>query len=112
MMQLDLFAWTPPQEIVMEASVPAPAGATIICFPQRRNIGKARHVAVLLLRRAEGPQRETYWSQVCNRMAGTLDKVGMDDAEIDRQLRAFAETVSSEMCRLSNTGLQQPGGAA
>lgn len=96
----------------MDASAPAQIGASIICFPQRRNIGKVRHVAQHLMRRPEGRARETYWNQVCNRMAGTMAKAGIGEDEITHQLNAFAESVGWEMQRLASDGRQRPGGAA
>ena len=112
MMQLDLFDWSPSQEIVMDVSAPAQVGASIICFPQRRNIGKARHVAQHLLRRAEGRARDSYWRQVCNRMAGTLARSGIGEEEIIRQIGSFSEAVGWEMVRQDGDDLQRPGGAA
>jgi hypothetical protein len=115
MTQLDLFNQSPAPSSDMAPSsvVAAPAGATIICFPQRRNIAKVRHVAAQILRRAEGRQRESYWRQVCNRMAAMLAKNGIDDIEVNRQLNAFAEAVSAEMYRMCHGhDLEWPGGAA
>ncbi|WP_461381796.1 DUF6074 family protein [Devosia indica] len=96
----------------MDASAPAQTGAAIICFPQRRNVGKVRHVAQHMLRRAEGRARETYWNQVCNRMAGTMAKAGIGDDEITHQLNAFSDAVGWEMHKIANADRQRPGGAA
>ena len=114
MKQLDLFDWIPSstsETIMTPLSVGAPSGgATIICFPQDRNVGKARHVAALILKR-EGAERDSYWRQVCNRLAGTMSKAGIDDDEIDRQLSALSRAVSLEMSRLDHSDRQRPGGA-
>lgn len=96
----------------MNVSAPAPMSAMVICFPQRRNVGKVRHVAQHLMRRPEGRARETYWNQVCNRMAGTMAKAGIGDDQITHQINAFAEAVSWEMHRLACDSRQRPGGAA
>lgn len=102
MMQLDLFDWTPPKENAMGMSAMAPAGAQIIPFPQEHNIGKARHVAALLLKRRTEKDQESYWRQVCNRMAGSMAKAGLDDDQIATQLNAFSRAVSNEMYRQDN----------
>ena len=115
MMQLDLFDWTSPPEHPMElapTSAGAPTGGAIICFPQRRNVGKARHVAALILKRREGRDRDSYWQQVCTRMAGTLSRAGLDDVEINRQIWGFSEAVTVEISRINASDRQQPGGTA
>lgn len=73
-------------------------GATIVPFPQNRNVGKARHVARLMLAR-RGRHREAYLRQVRLRFGWSLKSSGLTDAEVDRQFAAFAETVNAEMAR-------------
>lgn len=73
-------------------------GATIVPFPQNRNVGKARHVARLMLAR-RGRHRDAYLKQVRLRFGWALRGAGLTDAEIDRQLAAFVEAVNAEMVR-------------
>lgn len=87
----DLFDW---------AAASAPTGALIIPFPADRNIGKARHVASLIVKRRTQKDQESYWRQVCQRMAGVMAKAGLSDEQIEAQLVAFRGAVSAEMCRL------------
>ncbi|WP_404404911.1 DUF6074 family protein [Pelagibacterium halotolerans] len=88
--ELPLFAW---------AAETAPTGALIIPFPQDRNVGKARHVASLILKRRTQKDQESYWRQVCQRMAGSMAKAGLDNEQIEAQLVAFRRAVSNEMFR-------------
>lgn len=91
---LPLFAW---------AGETAPAGALVIPFPADRNIGKARHVAALILKRRSHKDRDSYWHQVCQRMAGTMAKAGLSGEQIDAQLAAFHRAVGNELLRMTQT---------
>lgn len=113
MMQLDLFDYSPPSETIIEpAVVGAPAGgATIIPFPQDRNLGRVRRVAVKLSER-DGKLRESYWTRSCNDLASMLVKAGHSEQQIATQLSAYYSAVCLELHRLHHAGLRQPGGAA
>lgn len=82
----------------------------VVCFPQERNVGKARHVARLYLGKETDRARNTYWQMVCGRLAGTMERAGFSDAEIERQTQAFLWAVEEEIARLTqqNNG---PGAA-
>lgn len=92
--------------------VGAPAGvATIIPFPQDRNMGRVRRVALKLTER-DGKLKESYWTRSCNDLSSMLLKAGHSQQQVDSQLYAFRDAVGLELYRLANAGLRQPGGAA
>jgi len=71
--------------------------ADVLCFPQDRNIGKARHVAKLYLGKPKGRDREVYWSMVTSRLTLMLDKCGFSDEEISRQIEALRWAVQEQI---------------
>jgi len=111
MMQLDLFETG--QAATQEAVAGAPpSGATIIPFPQQRNIGRARHVALKLAAR-EGKSKESYWRRSCADLASMLSKAGLNQQEVELQLSAFRDAVGVELGRIPDDQQhRQPGGAA
>ena len=113
MRQLDLFDLSTPASSASNggSSGAPPSGAAIVCFPQHRNVGKARHTALLLLQK-EGKSREAYWRQVCKGLTASMKNAHIKAEEIERQLLAFRHLVSAEMSRLSSGNQRQPGGAA
>lgn len=84
--------------------------AEIICFPQDRNVGKARHVAKLYLAKKTVRARDTYWDMVCGRLAGSMRRAEFSDAEINRQLEAFLWAVEQEIAVICQRG-NGPGAA-
>lgn len=70
--------------------------AQILPFPQDRNVGKARRVARVWLS-FRGRQREAYWSNTVGRLAFVLERIGFDEAEVDRQLEAFKLAVQAQI---------------
>ncbi|MGV8952822.1 MAG: DUF6074 family protein [Cypionkella sp.] len=114
MTQGDLFDSPTPGVIVSKATDVGGApsgGATIIAFPQNRNVGRIRRVALKLSER-DGKLKEAYWNRSCNDLASMLIKAGLSEAHVQAQLYAFHEAVNSELYRLANAGCRQPGGAA
>lgn len=90
----------------------APAGgATIIPFPQDRNLGRVRRVALKLTERT-GKLQESYWARSCSDLASMLLKAGHTNDQVNAQIDAFHQAVSCELYRLANAGVRQPGGAA
>lgn len=76
--------------------------ADLFCFPQDRNIGKARHVAELYLNRRTAKDRDIYWRNIKHRLAGVLERCGFDEAEIDRQIIAFTGAVQDQINIIHN----------
>ena len=82
------------------SSAPLAGSATIIPFPLSKRIGKARRVARLLASKTTSRARAFYWQQVLDALAVGMRGVGIDDFEIDRQLRGFSEAVTADLGRL------------
>tara|TARA_R100000365_G_C2746354_1_gene75604 strand:+ start:2592 stop:2849 length:258 start_codon:yes stop_codon:yes gene_type:complete len=74
--------------------------AKVVCFPQERNVGKARHVARLYLGKETERSRNTYWHMVCDRLARSMRRAGFSDAQIHRQTQAFLWAVEQEIARM------------
>ena len=87
--------------------------AEIICFPQDRNIGKARIVAHRWLQKS-GRAREAYWSTTIGRMAGVMLRIGFSDDAIARETEAFRRAVQIEIDFTTDvfTDNRTPPGAA
>lgn len=82
--------------------------ADLIAFPQRCNVGKARHVARLWLGRPTEREREVYWQAVQSRLARSLARIGFGRDEILAQVTEFAALVRrhlDERGHLASTGL-------
>jgi len=87
--------------------------ADLICFPQSRNVGKARHVAATMDRRQPGRSRDAYWNTIQKQMVEKLRGLDFQQAEIDRQLSAFTDAVNRAVAEGWHFDQQQqPGGAA
>jgi hypothetical protein len=84
--------------------------AQLVCFPQERNIGKARRVASVYLGKRTEKARSSYWGDTCNRLQWTMQRCGFIDHEIERQIQAFKWAVEEELDRLSQRG-NGPGAA-
>jgi len=84
--------------------------AELICFPQERNVGKARRVAAVYLRRRTDKARSTYWRDTCATLEWMMRRRGFSPAEIERQVSAFTWAVQNEINRLSARG-NGPGAA-
>lgn len=85
----------------------------IVCFPQRRNIGRARHVAELLNRRRSRSAQETYWTTAATALWRSMLRAGISEDEADRQLDDFADLVRMELNRLDGlTNTARGPGAA
>lgn len=114
MKQLDLFD-SPPKpsgDGVPSAVGAPPSGATVIPFPQQRNIGRARHVAQKLVAR-EGKSKQSYWRRSCADLASMLSRAGLNQQDVERQLSAFRDAVGVELGRITDDQQHcQPGGAA
>jgi len=111
-MQLDLFSTHKVLEAVPTAVDALPSGASIIPFPQSRNIGRVRHVAAKLIAR-DGKAREAYWRRSINDLASMLRKSGHGVTQVQQQLTIFRDSVGAELQRLNATGTpRRPNGAA
>lgn len=83
-----------------------PASATLICFPQDRNIGRARRVAQTYVRRPTERAREAYLAETCQTLAGVMQRRGFERVEIERQIMAFRIAVAAELARQCDTHRQ------
>ncbi|KPA99980.1 DUF6074 family protein [Ahrensia marina] len=80
---LPLFNWQPPVKI--------------IAFPASKQIGKARHVASLFMNKTTERAQQSYWEQIEKGFSQKLHKLGLSDAEITKELEAFAALVQKEV---------------
>ena len=71
--------------------------AGLIAFPQRRNVGKARHVAALWMHRRPGRERDAYWTNVCKRYREVMARQGFPAHIVDRELRGFLAAVEEQI---------------
>jgi len=85
--------------------------AEIIAFPQDRNIGKARHVASVFLKRVSDRDRQSYWRRVVQSLRDQFLRNGLDEQETNRQIDIFRSAVQSEVYRIEGKR-NQPGGTA
>jgi hypothetical protein len=85
--------------------------AELVCFPQGRNVGKARHVAERWLAKSSR-DRETYWTTVVGRMAGVMLRIGFSDEEVGRQTEAFRRAVQAQIDFATHSDNRTPPGAA
>lgn len=92
---LPLFAWQPPRRVLL--------------FPLINRVGKVRQTAAKLARK-HGDEAELYWKQITAANRKHLMRFGLNEAEIDMQLRAFFDAVQAEMVRQSYPG--RSGGVA
>lgn len=92
---LPLFQWRPSRQVLL--------------FPLDRRVGKVRHTARKLAGK-HGEDASLYWKQVTASNRKHLERIGMNQADIEAELREFFDAVQSEMTRQSYTG--GTGGAA
>lgn len=96
---LPLFRWTPP---VVE----------VIPFPMTKRVGKIRRTAEML---DENTQRgaEAYWRRTVTDLRRQMQRAGVPDDRIDRELRQFFDAVQSELnVRAARKNQSRPGGDA
>ncbi|WP_018688710.1 DUF6074 family protein [Ahrensia kielensis] len=80
---LPLFNWIPPVKIIP--------------FPASKQIGKARHVARLFMNKTTERAQASYWEQTETSIRKRLEKIGLADDEIERQVQSFTATVQREV---------------
>lgn len=95
-MQMDLLSWTPPCKVLV--------------FPHDRRVGRVRHVASKLLDK-RGDTADAYWRQTVSALANQMERAGIPDCHVHREIHAFFDAVQGEMLRLTYRG-QRPGGGA
>ena len=83
----------------MTLAVAPPSGATVVIFPQDRNIGKARHVARVLATKETRRAQQAYWDQAVRGLQLSLLRAGVSWAEIERQVTRFHTAVADELSR-------------
>lgn len=71
--------------------------ADLFAFPQRRNVGKARHVAALWLGKHSQRDRDVYWKMICDRYRRSMGAAGFDAETITRQLTDFCDAVNEQI---------------
>ena len=84
--------------------------ADLICFPQERNVGKARRVAAVYLNKPTDRGKTSYWGDICGRLEHTMRRCGFPDQTIEKEIRGFKCAVELELGRLTNRD-QGPGAA-
>lgn len=94
---LPLFVWNPPVKVIV--------------FPLIKRVGKIRKTAAILSRK-QGDDAASYWKQVTTANRKHLVRVGLDEADVESELRAFHDAVQSEMVRQHYAGSNNPKGAA
>lgn len=96
--ELPLFSWQPPKKFVV--------------FPLVNRVGKVRDVAAKMLARTTERSIRHYRKQVDDGLTAQLERIGLGEAEIDRQLDLFWQAVDQEMHRQSYEYSDTPGGSA
>lgn len=73
--------------------------ATVIPFPCRRRVGKARHVALKYLDAIDHRPGTSmsYYRQVERNLRNSMEKAGVDLNIIDQELKDFAMLVGNEL---------------
>jgi hypothetical protein len=95
MKQMNLLDWSPPCQV--------------IAFPLIHRVGRIREVAEKLNAKSLAAAN-FYERQVTEGLMAHLDRLGVDEAEQDRQLACFWDAVCLERARLSCS--RHPGGDA
>ncbi len=82
---LPLFRWTPPP-------------VEVIPFPTTKRVGKIRRTAQQLY---ESTQRgaEAYWRRTVTDLRRQMERAGIAEDRIERELRAFFDAVQGELNR-------------
>jgi hypothetical protein len=96
---LPLFAWQPPT-------------ATVVPFPLRRDVGRARKVAAAVLRRQSGSAQQAEFNRAAAGLADRLQRSGLTPDQIKVQLEDFTLAVNAELARMQLADRRRPGGAA
>ena len=84
----------------------------VLAFPLVNRVGKIRDVATKMLDKTTARHVEHYRNQVTDAFIHHLEKIGLPEAEVDKQLGAFWAQVRVEMIRLAHRGYGSGGGAA
>lgn len=72
--------------------------ASITPFPCRARVGKARHVAHKILTVRAGAV-DSYWRQATNNLRSSMEKVGIEEDRIEREVQDFNRLIVSELLR-------------
>jgi len=95
--QLDLLDWVPPT-------------ASVLAFPQRRNVGRVRRVAALIEKRRSDESRQKCFDKELWALCQLLKAHGLPEQVVDRQLDEFTAAVNAELWR--REARRRPGGRA
>lgn len=83
---------------------------TVIVFPLRWRVGKARRTAEAFL--SMTPKgRDGYWRKVLNTLDSQLEKLGCNEDSIAEELKGFTKAVQAEVDRMQRR-TSEPSGAA
>lgn len=86
---------------------------TVIVFPLRWRKGKARHVAETFLATKPGKRRTGYWNRIVTGIERQLERTGLDEEGIARELHEFTAAVQAEIDRMRGVAPKpEPDGAA
>jgi len=83
----------------------------VLLFPLTNRTGKVRLTAAKLAGK-HGEDAKIYWKQVTAANRKHLERVGLSETEIERQLGAFFDAVQRELTRIASTGYRSGGDAA
>ncbi|MEO4043639.1 DUF6074 family protein [Hoeflea sp. CAU 1731] len=86
--------------------------AQIIPFPSDRLIGKARHVADVIISKKSVSAANSYWqTSVLKHFIARLEALGFNKLRIDNEVRSFHDAVCRELARRGwfNPGKEQNG---
>jgi Family of unknown function (DUF6074) len=75
----------------------------MIPFPLNRRAKKIRYAAKTFVERTTDEKKQRFWDQTVNQLGSQLNRFGITDAEIDKQIAAFRNAVSDEIFRQAQT---------
>lgn len=87
------------------------SGNSVIVFPMERRTGRIKDVATKMLDKPTDRAAAFYRGQVTDALLRQLERAGIPAEERDEQMRAFWQSVKTEMVRLTYCGYGI-GGAA
>ncbi|MBA4785459.1 MULTISPECIES: DUF6074 family protein [Pseudorhizobium] len=69
---------------------------TLVQFPTHRRSGDIRRCA-LILRDLHGNEANCFWREEMKKLAASLRRIGVDEAQISEQARQFMDAVQMEL---------------
>ena len=81
----------------------------VLPFPLARRRAKVIDVARTIASRRTADGKRAYWSRVVAILEAEMREHGIEDLQIERELRAFFAVVDLEIARLQHVNRRQPG---